>query len=98
MRCCKVSDIQDIETLKRRFESLREKKTRAETLLGTAETELRRLQAEAAERYGTSDVESLKAKLKQIEEDNRRKQRDYQTQLDGIDAKLKEVEETFRGD
>jgi hypothetical protein len=93
-----VSDIQDIETLKRRFESLREKKTRAETLLGTAEGELRRLQAEATERYGTSDVESLKAKLKQIEEDNRRKQRDYQTQLDGIDAKLKQVEETFRNE
>ena len=91
-----MSEIQDIETLKARFENLREKKTRAETLLGTAEQELRRLQTEAQERYGTSDVDTLKSKLKQIEEDNRRKQRDYQSQLDGIDAKLKEVEEKFK--
>lgn len=90
-----MSEIQDIETLKARFESLRDKKTKAEALLHNANDELKRLQAEAQERYGTSDVQSLKAKLKQMEEDNKRKQREYQAQLDGIDAKLKQVEEKF---
>lgn len=90
-----MSELQDLETLKSRFESLRDKKTRAEERLRTAEQELKRLQAEALERYGTSDVESLKSKLRQIEEDNRRKQREYQDQLDGIETKLRDVESKF---
>lgn len=90
-----MSELQDIDTLRMRFEKLRDKKTSAEALLKNAEDELRRLMAEAKERYGTSDVESLKAKLAQIEKDNRDKQRQYQDGLDAIEAKLKEVEAEF---
>lgn len=90
-----MSELQDLETLKSRFENLRDKKTRAEERLRTAENELKRLQAEAQERFGTSDVETLKAKLRQVEEDNRRKQRAYQDQLDGIETKLRDVESKF---
>lgn len=88
-----MDEIQDIEQLKRRYETLRDKKTEADTLLRTAEAELEKLKAEARERYGTDDVEALKKKLGDMEAENRRKRQEYQALLDGIERDLKHVED-----
>lgn len=91
-----MDEIQDIEQLKRRYETLRDKKTEADTLLRTAEAELEKLKAEARERYGTDDVVSLKQKLEDMEAENRRKRQEYQALLDGIERDLKDVEDQLQ--
>jgi len=88
-----MDEVQDIETLKQRYEKMRDKKTEAETLLRTAKAELERLQADARERFGTDDLDQLKAKLAAMEADNLKKRKDYQALLDGIERDLKAVEE-----
>jgi uncharacterized Fe-S cluster-containing protein len=88
-----MDEVQDIETLKSRYESMREQKTRAETLLGQAQAELERLRAEAQERFGTDDLDQLRAKLAAMEAENLKKRKDYQGLLDGIERDLRSVEE-----
>ncbi len=83
---------QDIETLRKRYEQLNTKKTQAETLLSTANQELERLKAEAKSKYGTDDLQELEMKLKEMEEENLRKRRDYQKLLDQIERELLSVE------
>ncbi len=87
-----MDEVQDIETLKQRYEKMSHKKTEAETLLRTAQAELDRLQIEAKERFGTDDLEQLKAKLAAMESENLKRRREYQTLLDGIERDLKAVE------
>ncbi len=87
-----MSETQDIERLKARYEALRDKKNKAEGLLESAQKELARLQLEAQERYGTSDLHVLKSKLSEMEAQNQRLQREYQAHLDEIDKRLKAVE------
>lgn len=91
-----MDEIQDIEKLKQRYETLRDKKTEADTLLRTAEAELQKLKAEARERYGTDDLEALKKKLGDMEAENRRKRQEYQALLDGIERDLKDVEDQIQ--
>ncbi len=92
-----MDDIQTIETLKQRYETMRDQKTKAETLLGQAQAELERLRAEARERFGTDDLQQLQAKLEAMEADNLRKRREYQALLDSIERDLKSVEEQVEG-
>ena len=88
---------QDIETLRRRYEDLSKKRTQAETLLGSANEELRKLKADAKARYGTDDLEELQAKLETMEQENLKKRREYQKLLDGIESELRAVEEKHAG-
>lgn len=91
-----MSEVQDFEHLRKRFDDLRHKQTQAQTLLDSAQQELARLKEEARQAYGTDDLEELKKKLAEMEAENLRKRREYQGLLDGIERDLKAVEERFR--
>ena len=87
-------EVQEIEELRSRYETLRDKKTKAETLLSSANQELERLKAEALAQYGTSDLAELETKLSQMEEENLKLRKEYQKLLDKIDIGLRAVEDT----
>ncbi|HEX4123916.1 MAG TPA: hypothetical protein VHY37_04255 [Tepidisphaeraceae bacterium] len=86
---------QSIEELRRRYDDLKDAKTRAETNFENAQKELDREKVFAKSQWGTDDLEELRNKLKEMEEENERKRREYQGQLDAIEADLKSVEEKF---
>lgn len=91
-----MPEIEELETLRNRYQKLDRQRTEAETLLRQARAELEKLEAEAKELYGTQDLAELEAMLAKMEQENLDKRRAYQAQLDGIELKLKEVEEKFR--
>lgn len=91
-----MPEIEELETLRNRYQKLDRQRTEAETLLRQARAELEKLEAEAKELYGTQDLAELEAMLAKMEQENLDKRRAYQAQLDGIEQKLKEVEEKFR--
>jgi|SRR5665213_1243192 len=84
-----------IEQLRKRYDSLNNAKITAEAHYKTAKTDLDELKATAKADYGTDDLESLRAKLKEMEAENDRKLAEYQRHLDTIDAELKEVNQKF---
>ena len=86
--------VQEIEELRSRYETLRDKKTEAETLLTSANKELERLKAEAQAQYGTSDLSELETKLTQMEDENLKLRKEYQKLLDKIETGLQGVEDT----
>jgi phage shock protein A len=87
--------LQTIEELRKRYEELNEKKITAAANHETARKQLTELKATAKEQWGTDDLEELRKKLKDMEAENERKRREYQGQLDKIEADLKEVDEKF---
>ena len=89
--------IQDIETLKKRHRELDRQKTTAEANFKTAEEQLQRLKEEARAKYGTDDLEELKARLAQMKSDNDRKRSEYQKHLDEIELKLQTIEKQHQG-
>ena len=87
-------EVQEIEELRSRYETLRDKKTKAETLLSSANQELERLKAEAHAQYGTSDLAELETKLSQMEDENLKLRKEYQKLLDKIETGLRGVEDS----
>lgn len=81
-----------IEQLKSEYEKLNEKKIAAETELKGAEERLKDLQNDAEKEFGTSDVDELTEKLKQMEAENEKQRSEYQALLDKITGELAEVE------
>lgn len=90
-----MSQVETIEQLRERYDRLNHRKTEAQTLLKSAEGELDRLKAEAKEKFGTDDLDTLKRKLQELEAENLRRREAYQKQLDAIDAALKEVDRKY---
>ena len=87
---------QTIEQLQQRFEALNTKKIQSDTLLKQARQQLESLQREAREKYGTEDLEQLRAKLQQMKDENERKRADYQAELDRIEGELDQVEQNYQ--
>jgi len=83
---------QTIEELQARFQRLHTKKIQAQTSLEHALELLKRLQAEARQKYETDDVAALRAKLEEMKTDNENKRREYQSSLDRIESALHAVE------
>jgi predicted nucleic acid-binding Zn-ribbon protein len=81
-----------IEELKNEFNALNERKIQTKTQLDEANNQLKKLQDEAVAEFETSDIKELEAKLKQMEEENEKRRREYQDLLDGISAELKQIE------
>jgi phage-related tail protein len=90
-----MSEVETIEQLRERYDRLNHRKTEAQTLLKSAEVELDRIRADAREKFGTDDLESLKKKLAELEAENLRRREAYQKQLDSIDVALKEVDKKY---
>jgi predicted nucleic acid-binding Zn-ribbon protein len=81
-----------IEQLKSEYEKLNKKKIEAETELKGAEKQLKDLQKDAEKEFGTSDVDELTKKLKEMEAKNEKQRSEYQELLDKIAGELAEVE------
>lgn len=91
----KKSDKQTIEELGKRYAALNKTKIQAETNLENAKARYQGLKTRARKYYDTDDPEELKAKLRQMEEENERRRAEYQAALDKIEADLAAVEKEY---
>ena len=82
-----------IEALKQEYEALNEQRIKAETEFESANKNLKTLQAQATDEFGTSDAGELKKMLKKMEAENEQQRSEYQDLLDKINGELKSVEE-----
>jgi chromosome segregation ATPase len=88
-------DRQSIEQLTERYKKLDREKTVAETNLKNAQDHLSKLKKEAREQHGTDDIDALKKKLKQLQDDNEQKRGAYQKKLDEIETALADVKSRY---
>lgn len=86
---------QSIEELQLRYNGLNTRKIQAETNLKNAEKQLDQLKQQAREKYGTDDVEQLREQLTEMRNENDRKRREYQAELDRIDGELTKVDQEY---
>jgi chromosome segregation ATPase len=86
---------QSIERLQSRYRDLHTKKIQADTNLDNATGNLKKLKAEAHEKFGTDDVDELRRKLDAMKAENEEKRKNYQAELDRIEAELQAVEKQF---
>jgi chromosome segregation ATPase len=82
-----------IEQLTERYQSLQQKKIRAEANKENAQERLAELKAEAKELYGTDDVAELEKMLARMEKENTERRAAYQKELDAIERDLAAVEQ-----
>jgi septin family protein len=86
---------QTIEQLRKRYEDLNRQQIEAGANYKNASDQLEALKAAALRDYQTDDLDALKAKLKEMEDENQRKLKEYQAHLDQIETDLKDVEKKF---
>ena len=86
---------QSIEELRKRYDDLNTKKITAEANHKNAQKQLDDLKAAAKAQWNTDNLDELRKKLKEMEDENERKRSEYQGQLDKIEADLKDVDEKF---
>ena len=86
---------QSIEQLQQRYQRLHTRKIQAETNLANATERLAELKKEAREKFGTDDISELRAKLQAMTDANDIARRQYQAELDRIEADVESVEEKF---
>ncbi len=86
---------QSIEELRKRYDDLNTKKITAEANHKNAQKQLDDLKAAAKAQWNTDNLDELRKKLKEMEEENERKRSEYQGQLDKIEADLKDVDQKF---
>lgn len=91
----RTTEKQTIEQLQKRYADLNTRKITAEANLINAQKRLSELQKQARETYGTDDISELQSKLEQMTEENESKRRQYQHDLDQIEADLGEVEKKY---
>lgn len=65
-----MNDVQKFEALKEKLGMLNTQRTRLETRAEAAKAEYNALAAEAQEKYGTADLDGLRAKLREIQAAN----------------------------
>jgi chromosome segregation ATPase len=90
-----AAEPQDIETLKERYEKLRERKTIAETDLKNAQKRLNELKKLARDEYQTDVLEELEAKLENMKAENKKRRAEYETSLNSIEQSLRDVEQQY---
>jgi hypothetical protein len=86
---------QTIEQLQERYRDLHTKKIQADTNLENAKATLEELKEEARRSFGTDDIEQLREKLRAMKAENEEKRRNYQAELDRIEADLASVEKNL---
>jgi chromosome segregation ATPase len=85
----------DIEQLKKKHKELERRKTTAEADLRNATQQLDALREEAKQKYGTADLDELRARLAEMKQSNEKKRSDYQKHLEEIEIRLAQVEKEF---
>lgn len=87
---------EEIETLKKRYEALNEKKIKAKANQEAAEKQLNALKEQARHDYGTDNLDELRQKLAELKAENERKRAEYQAHLEDIETKLSAVEQQHK--
>jgi tRNA A37 threonylcarbamoyladenosine dehydratase len=86
---------QSIEVLEKRYHALNTRKIQAESDLKHAKKQLETLCKDAVAKYGTDDLDQLRAKLAAMKTDNEEKRKTYQAELELIENNLATVESSF---
>ena len=81
-----------IEQLTQRYKQLDEARVRAAANLETALDQLKQMEAEAQQQFGTSDIDALNQQLRQLESENQKKLVEYEQHLNQVQADLDDVE------
>jgi predicted nucleic acid-binding Zn-ribbon protein len=84
-----------IEQLQAKYEELNRRKIQAETRHRDATDQLQKLRAQAMATWGTDDLNQLKLKLVQMQQENEARRTQYQANLAGIEAKLAEIDSKY---
>ena len=91
----KKEEQQAIEALQVRFDKLSHERTRIEARQEAAQKQLDELREQARQQFGTDDVKELEKQLAAMKKENEEKRARYEASLDGIEGKLKEIENQF---
>lgn len=90
-----MTEAQNIEELRRRYDDLNQKRIRTDANLQNARKRLEELKEQARKEFGTDDLDELRAKLTEMKSENERKRSEYQESLDKIERELAEVEQQY---
>jgi len=88
--------MESIEQLRKRYEELHKQQITADANYLNAQKALDEMKTQARNNYGTDDLETLRARLAEMEAENARRLAEYQAHLDKIEADLKDVSDKFR--
>lgn len=85
-----------IEQLQIKYDELNRRKIQAETRHRDASDQLQKLRSQALATWGTDDLDELKLKLVKMQEENESRRAKYQSDLQTIESKLKEIDEKYQ--
>ena len=85
-----------IEQLQTKYDELNRRKIQAETRHRDASDQLQKLRSQSLATWGTDDLDELKLKLVQMQEENESRRAKYQSDLQTIESKLKEIDEKYQ--
>jgi predicted nucleic acid-binding Zn-ribbon protein len=85
-----------IEQLQSKYEELNKKKIQAETRFRDASDQLQKLRNQALATWGTDDLDQLKLKLVQMQEENESRRTKYQAELLSIETKVQEIDKKYQ--
>lgn len=86
------STLQLFEEQRKRYQALQERHTRAQVRLEHERKALEDAKAEARSRFGTDDVDALRQKHKEMQEENDRLLMEFMMTLDDVEKKLQDLE------
>ncbi|SMC21877.1 hypothetical protein SAMN02746041_01301 [Desulfacinum hydrothermale DSM 13146] len=81
-----------LEGLRKEYEKLHKKKIETDTTLQNLEQQLRELERQAKDEYGTSDLNELRALLERWRAENEEKVAEYQEHIRSIQGALERIE------
>ena len=85
-----------IEQLQTKYDELNRRKIQAETRHRDASDQLQKLRSQSSATWGTDDLDELKLKLVKMQEENESRRAKYQSDLQTIESKLKEIDEKYQ--
>ena len=85
-----------IEQLQTKYDELNRRKIEAETRYRDASDQLQKLKSQALATWGTDVLDELKLKLVKLQEENETRRAKYQSDLQGIETRLREVDEKYQ--
>lgn len=88
---------QELNALRNRYESLKERKVRTEQDIANLSRQLEELEQRALAEYGTADPKELQALLESKRQENERVVAEYRNHVQEVQQALAEVEQGFGG-
>jgi cell division protein FtsB len=86
---------QELQSLRARFEQLRDHKVRVEQDIRNLTGQLEALKERAKQEYGTDEPEELQALLQKKQQENERLVQEYRQHINDLQQGLAEVEQAF---